>query len=240
MSVLVLVRHGQARAFQTDPDRLSETGRRQARSLGRYWVKHGVRFDAAFHGSLRRQQESCRAVAEAYRAAGVDFPDPAELPGLDEYQVQDMLAALAPRLAETDAAFAPLWRAWRKGRETPERNRYFQRMFEVVMKRWAEGTLDAEGIEPWNAFRERVLGALEVIFSSQGGGRRVAAFSSGGPIAVAVQTALRAPDAAALELNWRIRNASLTTLLFSGSRLSLDGFNALPHLAERPDLVTFR
>ena len=54
------------------------------------------------------------------------------------------------------------------------------------------------------------------------------------------QTVLKAPAAAALELNWRIRNASLTTLLFSGPRLSLDGFNALPHLADRPDLVTFR
>ena len=240
MSTLILVRHGQACAFRADPDRLSETGRRQARALGRYWVKHGVGFDAVFHGSLRRQRESCLAVAEVYRRAGADFPQPQELPGLDEYRVQDMLAALAPRLAETDSAFAPLWRAWLKGRETPERNKYFQRMFEAVMQRWVAGTLGAEGIEPWAAFRGRVLGELKAIFSSQGGGRRGAAFSSGGPIAVAVQTALQAPDAAALELNWRIRNASLTTLLFSGRRLSLDGFNALPHLAERPDLVTFR
>lgn len=240
MSTLVLVRHGQAQAFQAEPDRLSEIGWEQARALGRYWAKRGVAFDAVFHGSLRRQRESCRAAAEAYRAAGLDFPPPTELAGLDEYRVQDMLTVLAPRLAEADDAFAPLWQAWRKGRETPQRNKYFQRMFEAVLKRWAAGDLSAEGIEPWNAFRGRVLGTLEVIFSSQGGGRRVAAFSSGGPIGIAVQTALQAPASAALELNWRIRNASLTTLLFSGPRLILDGFNALPHLAERPDLVTFR
>ena len=240
MRALVLVRHGQAQAVQAQPDRLSETGRLQARALGRYWARRGVRFDAVFHGSLRRQRESCRTAAEVCRAAGVDFPAPEQLPGLDEYRVQDMLTVLAPRLAETDETFAPLWRTWLKGRETPQRNKYFQRMFEVVMRRWVEGTLGVEGIEPWSAFRGRVLEALEAIFSSQGGGRRVAAFSSGGPIGIAVQTALRAPEAAALELNWRIRNASLTTLLFSGPRLSLDGFNALPHLAERPDLVTFR
>lgn len=240
MSALVLVRHGQARAFQAEPDRLSETGWEQARALGRYWAKRGAAFDAVFHGSLRRQRESCLAVAEAYQSAGPDFPAPTELPGLDEYQVQDMLTALAPRLAEANESFAPLWRAWLKGRGTPERNKHFQRMFEAVLSRWVEGGLNAADIEPWNDFRGRVLRALDVIFSSQGGGRRVAAFSSGGPIGVAVQTALKAPAAAALELNWRIRNASLTTLLFSGPRLSLDGFNALPHLADRPDLVTFR
>jgi broad specificity phosphatase PhoE len=70
-------------------------------------------------------------------------------------------------------------------------------------------------------------------------GRRVAAFTSGGPIGVAVQIALNAPDRAGLEVNWRVRNCSLTEFLFSGERLSLDSFNAIPHL-EDPALRTFR
>ena len=45
---------------------------------------------------------------------------------------------------------------------------------------------------------------------------------------------------AALQLNWRVRNSSLTTFLFSGQRLSVDGFNELPHLANKPSEVTFR
>jgi hypothetical protein len=40
----------------------------------------------------------------------------------------------------------------------------------------------------------------------------------------------------AMELNWRIRNCSLTELIFTRSRVSLDVFNATPHLEE----VTFR
>lgn len=74
MSTLVLIRHGQARAFEASPDQLSETGWEQARLLGKYWVKHGVKFDSAFHGSLRRQRETFHAVAEVHREAGIEFP----------------------------------------------------------------------------------------------------------------------------------------------------------------------
>ena len=240
MSTLVLIRHGQARAFDSSPDQLSETGWEQARLLGKYWVEHGVKFDSAFHGSLRRQRESYQAVADVHREAGIEFPTATELPGLNEYHVQDLLTAIAPRLAATDASFAPLWEAWQRGRETPHRNQFFQPMFEAVMKRWVDGSLEAENLEPWSVFRGRVLGAIEAIMSSQGRGKRVAVFTSGGPVGVGVQAATKAPEMTALEVNWRVRNSSLTTLLFSGARLSLDAFNELSHLSERPELVTFR
>jgi broad specificity phosphatase PhoE len=64
---------------------------------------------------------------------------------------------------------------------------------------------------------------------TQGRGVTVAAFTSGGPIGTILQTALNAPDAAALELNWRVRNGSLTTLLFHQGRVSLDRFNDTGH-----------
>jgi hypothetical protein len=67
----------------------------------------------------------------------------------------------------------------------------------------------------------------------------VAAFTSGGFIGVSVQLALSAPDRSGLEVNWRVRNCSLTGFLFSGGRLSLDTFNAIPHLDD-PALRTFR
>jgi hypothetical protein len=51
-----------------------------------------------------------------------------------------------------------------------------------------------------------------------------------------VQTVLQAPEAMAIEVNWRIRNCSLTEFLFTHDRISLDAFNATPHLKE----VTFR
>ena len=65
------------------------------------------------------------------------------------------------------------------------------------------------------------------------------AFTSGGFIGVAVQIALGAPDPSGLEVNWRVRNSSLTEFLFSRGRLSLDSFNAIPHLDDEA-LRSFR
>lgn len=240
MSTLLLVRHGQAPAFSDSPDRLTPHGEEQARQLGRYWIALNAGFDAAYHGTLRRQRESYEAVAAEFRQAGKPFPESTAVPELNEYVTQDLVSTIAPRLAERDPEFAPLWRDWHGNPEVESRNRRFQQMFEALVLRWVEGQLEEPSLEPWDAFRSRVVEALRIIRESQGSGKRVVAFTSGGPIGVAVQTCLGAPPRAALELNWRVRNTSLTSFLYSGSRMSLDGFNELPHMAREPGLITFR
>jgi len=112
--------------------------------------------------------------------------------------------------------------------------REFQLMFEVVMRQWIAGEL--QGIESWVQFRERVTSGLLAIIRAKKPSRKVVVFTSGGPIGIAVQTALHAPEAMAIEVNWRVRNCSLTEFLFTQDRVSLDVFNATPHLEE----VTFR
>ena len=47
--------------------------------------------------------------------------------------------------------------------------------------------------------------------------------------------ALGVSDRTCLELNWRLRNGSLTRLLFAPGRLTLDNFNTLPHLSNPAD-----
>lgn len=120
----------------------------------------------------------------------------------------------------------------------PDNNRDFQRMLEAAVQRWLAGETPAGG-ESWNQFRSRVRGALGRIMEHAGSGRRIAVFTSGGPVAVAVAMALAAPDASAIELNWRVKNCSLTEFVFSRGRFSLDGFNRTPHLSEER-LLTFR
>jgi len=67
---------------------------------------------------------------------------------------------------------------------------------------------------------------------------RVALFTSGGFIGTSVRLALDTPDPMALEVNWRVRNCSLTEFVFTKDRFTLDSFNALPHL-EDPALWTY-
>ncbi len=61
MSVVYLVRHGQA-GTRENYDSLSDLGRRQARRLGEHLAAQGVRFDAAWSGSLARQRATAEEV----------------------------------------------------------------------------------------------------------------------------------------------------------------------------------
>src|SRR5438552_3423671 len=90
----------------------------------------------------------------------------------------------------------------------------------------------AAGVEAFAAFRERVGRGLRRVMDVQGSGRRVAVFTSGGVIGTAARLALDAPDRMALEVNWRVRNCSLTEFVFTKGRFTLDSFNALPHLED--------
>lgn len=208
MSTLVLVRHAQARPFESDSDRLSETGEQQSVRLGEYWRTLGVRFDEVYTGTLLRHTRTAELAGFSSFAARAEF---------NEYDAQGILRCCPGYAPATD-------------------NRELQKMFETAMPLWIAGTLEAPGIETWQAFRDRVTRGLRAIFEADRGSRRVLVFTSGGPIGLAVQTALQAPPAMAIELNWRIRNCSLTEFLFTRGRISLDTFNATPHL----DDVTYR
>jgi len=239
VSTLTLVRHGQATPFKTVTDDLSELGEAQARALGEYWVRRQVRFDAVYSGTLVRHRKTQAGVAGICAAAGHPWPEAAFDSDLNEYDGDGIVRILAPLLADRDASFREAFEASRAHAHTSERNRYFQRMFERVAAQWREGTVTHPDVEPWVAFYGRVRGALTRLMAAEAGNRRVVVFTSGGPIGVAVQSVLGAPDESAVQLNWRVRNGSLTEFVFSADRISLDAFNTIPHL-EDPALQSFR
>lgn len=232
MSSLTLVRHGQASFFAADYDRLSELGQRQAALLGEHWARRGLAFDEVFTGPRSRQRQTAEIVGEAYRRAGLPWPEPVLLPELDEYDLGGLVEKLIPDLVARDPGFGDLVEGYRRSEGERERVRTFQRMFEALLREWQAGTVGGEGVESWLAFRERVRRGLDRIRERPGGGRQVAAFTSGGFIGTAVQLALAAPDTVALEVNWRVRNGSLTEFIFTRDRLTLDSFNAVPHLED--------
>jgi broad specificity phosphatase PhoE len=160
-------------------------------------------------------------------------------PELNEYDADGILNRLAPTIVERDASFRELLETFERNRNSPERNRHFQKMFEVLTATWLKGGCEIDGVEPWESFRSRVRGALKQIVGAEGSGRNIAVFTSGGVIGLTVQSVLHAPDIKALEINWRVRNCSLTEFIFSRDRLSLDSFNTIPHLDE-DSLRTYR
>lgn len=213
MSTLVVVRHGQARPFDANPDRLSALGEEQSCALAEYWKRLGVTFDEVCSGSLNRQKQTAELATSRTAQVSDDW---------NEYDANGILHYFAPPYELEDGM---------------ERNRKFQKIFEPAMLAWiAAGTHPT--VETWAVFRARVLRGLRTLQDGPSN-RNVALFTSGGPISVLVQEAVKGSDRSFLEVNWRVKNCSLTEFTFSRDRLSLDSFNTLPHL-EKPELRTFR
>jgi broad specificity phosphatase PhoE len=231
MSNLILVRHGQASFLEGDYDRLSSLGETQSRMLGEHWVRHRVQFDAVFTGPRLRQIRTAELVADAYAAAALKWPVAEILPELNEYDADSIMRALLPRLCDRAPRVKELAEVHESSVGT-ERYRSFQNVFEVVMKAWIKGEAEAPGVESWSEYCQRVRSGIERIRAGEAKGRRLVAFTSGGPIAVTAQLALGTSDETTLELNWQLRNCSLTEFAFSGARFSLNSFNALPHLPD--------
>jgi broad specificity phosphatase PhoE len=238
MSVLTLVRHGQASLFAADYDELSPLGREQARLLGAYWARRKFDFDEVYCGPRARQRHTAEVVASAVIQSGRTWPGAVTIPEFDEYDLGSMLHALAPELARQDPAFAELVALYQRHAAGPDRERGFRRVFEALTTHWVTTPHAVAGVEGFPVFRDRVERGLRLITGKPGSGRRVALFTSGGVIGAAVRLALAAPDRAALEVNWRVRNCSLSEFVFTADRFTLDGFNALPHL-EDPTLWTY-
>jgi broad specificity phosphatase PhoE len=229
MSTLVMVRHAQASFSAPNYDQLSEFGRTQARLLGEYWLRRGTDFDEVYCGPRERQRQTAQIVEAVFGNAGRPWPDVVDVAEFDEYDLNGMLRAMVPELSRRDPAFAELLAAFRRDERSM---RGFQRVFEALTMHWATTTDTTDGVESFAAFRDRIERGLRTITQTRATGRRVALFTSGGVIGAAVRLALDAPDRTALEVNWRVRNCSLTEFVFTQGRFNIDSFNNMPHLED--------
>lgn len=239
MSLLLLVRHGQASFGEANYDKLSSRGEEQSKRLGAHWAKRGVRLDAVFTGPRERQIRTACFAGEAMRAAGLPFPEPTMLPELDEMAAEELLKSHVPRLLEQHPHVRALFSAFADARSRDESTKAFQKLLETVTGMWIRGDFDAPGIEPWPAFCDRVARGLAMVRDAGGKGRTVAVFTSGGTIGASMQHVLGTQPEVSVNLAWIVRNTAVTEILFSGDRLTLSSFNALPHLDD-PALVTYR
>ena len=238
MSTLYLVRHAQASFFEDDYDQLSELGCEQARRLGRYFVDGGFAFDAVITGPARRHVDTAAWTARAFQNADMPFPEPVVVDELDEHSADVILRKSLEDVIGDHPRLRTLADAYRGATDRVETQKSFQRLFEAVTKLWIGGEVAAPGVEAYDEFHARVCRGLKKTTFDRPGGSRVLAFSSVGPITVILQQSLDLDHDAALQLGWRLRNCTLSRFLFSGDRLTLDGFNSVAHLEE--DIVTYR
>ncbi len=231
MSVLYLVRHGQASVHAEDYDELSPLGEEQGRALGEHWAGTAERFDLVYLGPLRRHRQTYDAVASAYRRAGLPWPNPTPMPELDEHHGPEVITHHRTRLMAEAGLIDP---AEEEDVGKTEVLRRYLTIYKLGTRQWIRDDLETPpGLEPWADFRRRVASGLDRTVNGGDTGQRIVAFTSGGATAAAVGTVLGIGDEKVLELSWRVRNAAVTEVLFSRGRLSLETFNTTPHLREK-------
>jgi broad specificity phosphatase PhoE len=239
MGRVFLVRHAQASFLEPEYDKLSATGENQARVLGEYWARHKVSFDRVCTGPRVRHRDTEKGVRETYSKNGLPFPESIVLDEFDEFQGDVVLEKSLPQLCETNSHIRDLEAAVKTANSPPQRRRNFQRLFETVVTMWVRGELTVEGVESWEAFIARVNGGLWRFLAAASKSETCAIFTSGGPVAVSVQRALRLSPQDTLQLAWMPRNCSYSEFLFSADRFTLSTFNSFQHLDD-PVLLTYR
>ncbi len=220
MSVLLLVRHGQASWGEADYDRLSPRGVEQSRLLGAALAGRAVRPDLVLRGSLRRHRQTAAAAVEG---AGWEV-DVAEDAGWDEF---DHMSTLTGALAWHEV----------EGETYDER----VRRFEATIERWASGQHDEDYHESFPVFRSRVDEALARALERLEPKQTAVVFTSGGPVSwVAARLTDGGPPAWG-RLSKVVVNTSVTKVLDGRRGTNLISFNDHAHLeGVDPDLLTYR
>ena len=236
MSEIYFIRHGQASFGSRNYDQLSPTGIRQAQIVADYLNGLGMGFDAVYSGRMQRQQDTARPLCAVQATTGGD-DDPTVLPAFDEYDAGSLLKARTRVSRGPGAVTADALATLRRDKKT------FQAYFTDTVHGWLNGDYDGvDGVEPWPVFQARVRAGVADIMTCHRNGCRVAVFTSGGPISVALQMALELSDAKTVDMNWQIMNASLTCIKYNPSGLILSFFNNTTPLllARDPALLTYR
>jgi broad specificity phosphatase PhoE len=230
MSVLYLVRHGQA-GTRENYDALSDIGRIQSRHLGEYFRAQEIHFSAVYSGSLARQ----RATAEE------TLPD-AEIrvdAGWNEFDLPHVYRELSPHLSADDEQFRLDHEEMQRAiaRNEAAVHRKWNDCDKKCVRAWIEARYEYSG-ESWLEFVERIHAALGRVIEAAHEGN-VAVFTSATPIGISAARTLEIEDRRAMWLAAVMFNASMTTLRVHGDEVRLFTMNATPHLSEA-NLRTFR
>lgn len=223
MSVLYLVRHGQAAFGEDDYDQLTALGREQCAQLARHWAALERPVPLVFTGTLRRQRSSAEAFAGTL--GGIVGSTPAVVPveGLEEYDHVAMLRAYSTRV-HGHADIGSLNRD----------RKAFHKFIEKALACWASG--DLPDFESYREFSDRCTGALRCLMLQVGRGQTAVVFGSAGSLAAAMQPIIGLDDRDLLRLKLNFHNTGISKLLFTGEKSVVESLNAIPHL-EQPGMT---
>ncbi|HSP38205.1 MAG TPA: histidine phosphatase family protein [Frankiaceae bacterium] len=234
MSLLLLVRHGQAalgayvgthEGGAADPGSLTELGRRQAELSGAALVERGMWPDRVIAGMPRRQRET----GELLRAAwGQDAPVAESDARWDEYDGSALLAAYPPEQAGAEDA-------------EQSKARFFQQVLDESLSQWMADPTPRGSLPAWSDFVAGPRGAVADLAIDLGRGGTAVVATSAGVISCVVADLLGLTPDALLGIHRIVVNASITSVILGSRGRHLLTFNEHGHLQQAGlDVVTYR
>ncbi|QUJ76537.1 histidine phosphatase family protein [Sulfitobacter albidus] len=214
MSLITLIRHGQANSGATDEqsyDRLSDLGHRQAAWLGEHLRGTGLVQARLYTGTLRRHIETADGMAMGL--------EPIRDPRLNELEYFTLSQLLADQ----------------HGIPFPTEQSEFITHLPAVFTHWRDGKIEGAP-ESYDAFQSRIRDAINEIAA---GATPALVVTSGGLIGNVMGQRMSLDIAATARLTIAIFHTSLHQLFDIGGTLSPTLFNATPHL-DRADRQTAR
>ncbi len=236
MSVLYLIRHGQA-GTRENYDSLSDLGREQARALDVEFLGQGIEFDRVIAGGLRRQQETAReAMPDFEIETDADW---------NEFDLANVYANMAPHLAAADPEFKRQYEAMQqaiaasKGAHAAPIHRRWNECDRTVVTAWVEGRYPTENGETFLSFQSRIHGAFERLTASVPDEGNIAVFTSATPIGICAAHTFGLRDGRGLQFAAVMHNAAITSFRVRNPEVRLFSFNVVSHLPDSA-MRTFR
>lgn len=221
MGELILVRHGQASLGASNYDQLSELGYQQAKWLGEYLAQKDKPIDLIVTGTMSRHLQTAEQIQQQLPRC-----DSLTIEGFNEFDFGQIITAYLT--AKPDTVIPP------------DDMRALFNLLRAAMVDWSQNKLDPQLLnESWADFSARVQQAMAQLM--QLSARRILVASSGGAIAMALQSVMQFPDATVIDTNLHMKNTGFSQLHFSDGRISVGAFNQIPHLdtAQRRHAITF-
>ncbi|KHS52777.1 histidine phosphatase family protein [Brevibacterium linens] len=217
MSVLYLVRHGQASFGTDDYDRLSDLGKEQSRITGRFLAAQGIEPDRIVHGEMLRQRQTAEGLLEGMGLSMDAHVDS----GWNEYAAWELTGVLDdvdPR-AKHDS-------------------KIFQGELERGAARWASGEHDEDYTETYKQFTSRVERALDDAVAAMESGQTTIVVSSAGAIAWTAARLIGGGFDQWMAFNRVTINTGITKIITGRGGTSLISFNDHGH--QDPKDATYR
>ena len=215
MSLLLLLRHGQARFGAAHYDVLTELGERQAIETGAYLARAGARFDEVQIGPKRRHATTAAVALREMREA----PTPITMSALDEFAEASEILEAAEQICGLSAADMS---ALPRGEQL--------RHYDATIAAWMEGRVHLANRQTAASFRAKTADWLREVVGRPVRSQNLLVVTSAGVIAAAVAEVLELPVERMSRFTRVLRNASLTEIAFSAGRVSLVSFNSVAHL----------